>query len=139
MTRWVLCLVAVLLLGCSSTARRCESVCTEFMTTCGWTAWPSVDVCKAGCEDDLYRRGDASDVLDCYESAIAPLPQEAAEEIVTRALTEGMFRAQEEANTFSYIAEVERYTSASECDLFATIQCKVLAVQQPVNTPLLSE
>lgn len=139
MIRWAPCLLALLLLGCDSTSRRCESVCTEFMTTCGWTAWPTVDACKAGCEDDLYHRSDASEVLDCYEAAVAPLSEEAAEAQVARALTEGMFAAQEAADSFNYILELDRYRTASECDLFATIQCKVLAVQQPVRTPLLNE
>ncbi len=139
MIRWIPCLLALALVGCNTTSRRCESVCVEFMSTCGWTAWPDVDACKAGCEDDLYRRTDAEEVLDCYEAAVAPLPEEAAEALVTRALTEGIFAAQEDAGTFSYIAEVERYVGASQCDVFAAVQCKVLAVQQPIVTPLLAD
>jgi hypothetical protein len=136
--RWLV-LITLVLGGCSSTGRRCEAVCTEFMTTCGWTAWPSVDVCKSGCEDDLYRRSDATEVLDCYEAAVAPLSEEEAEALVTRALTEGIFTAQEDAGTFSYIGEVQRTVDASTCDLFATVQCKVQATQQPADAPLLPD
>lgn len=139
MSRFVLITVVLLLAGCQSTARRCESVCTEFMTTCGWTAWADVDSCKAGCEDDLYRRSDADEVLDCYEAAVAQMPREQAEDVIDQALLEGIFSTQEAANTFNYIREVERFQEASTCDLFATVQCKVQAVQQPIDTPLLND
>jgi hypothetical protein len=137
MSRLLLLAALLSLVGCNSTARRCENVCTEFMTTCGWTAWPSVEACKAGCEDDLYRRSDAAEVLDCYDAAVAPMPEDAAEDLITRAITEGIFEADEADGSFSYIAEVDRFVEASRCDVFATVQCKVQAVQQPINTPLL--
>ncbi len=133
--RWLLIAAMLATLGCNNTARRCESVCTEFMTSCGWTAWPSVDACKAGCEDDLYRRSDATEVLDCYEASVAEMTEDEAQELVNRAITEGVFVA--DATEFSYIAEVQRVVEASRCDVFATVQCKVQSVQQPVDTPLL--
>jgi hypothetical protein len=135
-------LALVLALGlaapaCSPVASRCDEVCRRFVQTCQWNAWTSVDQCSQGCRDDLYRRDDAQEVLDCYERAADPATDEEAEAAVDAAIQAGFWQEERDAGTFDRAGRVAEAKAASECSPFEAVQCKVDAVLVDPKLPLL--
>jgi hypothetical protein len=132
----LLLLALALFCGCNPWSNRCETLCSGLMDTCSFGAWSSVEQCRMGCVDDMYRRSDASELFACYESAIAaPSPGEASQR-VARARAAGLFDATIAAGTWDEETEVTRALELGTCDLFAFGQCKVDAVQVVPEAPL---
>lgn len=123
--------------ACSSSSARCESLCTQLVDECGYSAWTSVDQCRSGCVDDMYRRSDADEVLGCYEEALAVPSREEAATRVNRARQAGLFDRAVENGTWDEEAEIDRAIDLGTCDLFSFVQCKVEAVQATPESPLL--
>ncbi len=132
-----LLLVAVLLSGCVTNSAECERICSRFVNECGFTAWASVEQCKVGCVEDLYRRTDTAEVIACYDSAVDVPTPEAAGALVDRAVEAGLFSAQVTAGTFDRNVAVQDAIGHGTCDSFAVLQCKVEAVQVRPTAPLL--
>jgi len=55
----------IVLAGCNPWSSRCETLCSSLMDECGFGAWSSVEQCRMGCVEDMYRRADAKDLLTC--------------------------------------------------------------------------
>ena len=132
----VLCLGLMALAGCSDVPERCETICYRFVDDCGFTAWSGVEQCTAGCLEDMYRRTDADDVLDCYQAAVDPPTREQAEIRVDRALEAGLL-GEVSFVPFDREATIDQAVASGTCDMFAVVQCKVDAVQVPASGPLL--
>ncbi len=123
--------VVAALVACNPTSQRCEAVCTKFVLGCGWNAWTSVEQCRQGCVEDMYRRDDANEVLDCYVAASDAPAEETAASWVDRAYGAGVFDAKVAAGTYSREEAVEEAIAFGTCDVFAAVQCKVDAVIRP--------
>jgi hypothetical protein len=132
----LLVLVALALTGCNSWSSRCETLCTSLFNDCSLEAWSSIEQCRLGCVEDMYRRDDASDIFTCYEAALAPPTLEAATARVNRAREAGLFESEIAAGTWDEEGEVQRALELGSCDLFAFVQCKVEAVQVVPTAPL---
>ncbi len=126
-----------LLAGCNPHADECESICRQFVVGCEFTAWPTAEQCRAGCEEDMYRRDDAADVFACYEAAVAPPSRIEAGARVDAAVDRGFFAEEIAAGTWDREATIDAAVEAGTCDLFAVVQCKVEAVQVRPDPPLL--
>jgi hypothetical protein len=135
------CRVATLLgvlalAGCNPWSSRCETLCESLIDGCGFGAWSSVEQCRAGCVDDMYRRSDAEELFSCYEDAVATPSIEDASRRVSRAREAGLFDAAIAEGSWDEPGEVQRALELGRCDLFAFVQCKVEAVQVVPRAPL---
>ena len=140
MRRLLPLLLAFTLLGCTqNNGPRCERLCSKFVNTCAWPAWTSVEQCKQGCIEDLYRRDDAEAVLDCYEEAADPPSAEAAAAAVDEALLIGVYDVQLFQGTFDRERAEEQMTERLTCDPFAAVQCKTRSVLTRPELPLVRE
>jgi hypothetical protein len=126
-------------LGCKSTQPECEAICERFVTECGWTAWPTVESCTAGCVDDLYRRKDADEVLACYHAAADPPSHQAAEARVLQAEEAGLFSRAQAAGTYDREAAILDAIEHGTCDPFAAVDCKVGSVLQRPELDLVND
>jgi len=135
------CLIVLLLLlaGCETTSSKCEDVCEQFVTDCGFSGWPTVTACRAGCVEDLYRRDDVDEVLACYRAAVAPPTPAEAQERVDEAVAEGLFDRAIVAGTFDLEATVQEAIEWGTCDAFAVVQCKVDAVTKRPELSLIND
>ena len=131
-----LLLMACLGSGCVTNGAECERICARFVTECGFNAWTSVEQCRVGCVEDLYRRDDADEVLACYDAAIDVPTSDQAGALVDRAAAAGLFAEQVAAGTFDRAAAVQEAIVHGTCDPFAVVQCKVEAVQVRPDAPL---
>ena len=133
----LLCLTVLLgATGCDPNNSECERLCSRFVNDCGWTAWGSVDQCRIGCTEDLYRRSDASEVIACYDAAVDAPTAEQAAAVVDRAVEAGLFADAVAAGTFDRDAAVNDAVGHGTCDAFALVQCKVEAVKVRPDAPL---
>jgi hypothetical protein len=132
----LLLLGLVALAGCSDVPDRCDAICSRFVVDCEFTAWSSVDQCAAGCVEDMYRRTDAHDVLDCYHAAVDTPTAQQSEARVDRALEAGLL-GEASFIPFDRAAAVDQAMSAGTCDMFAVVQCKAESVQVPASGALL--
>lgn len=132
----ILLLGALALAGCDRIPEGCEAICSRFVVECGFTAWSGVEQCAAGCVEDLYRRDDAEEVLACYHAAVDVPSRTEAEARVDRAIEAGLFD-QPSVIPFDKEAVIDGAVDSGTCDLFAVIQCKVVAVQVPASGTLL--
>ena len=131
--------LSILLLGtagCVTNSAECERLCTRFVSDCGFNAWGSVEQCRVGCVEDLYRRTDADAVIACYDAAVDVPTVEQAGALVDRAVEAGLFSEQVTAGTFDRGAAVVDAQTHGTCDAFAVVQCKVEAVQVRADAPL---
>lgn len=135
----LLVLLVTILSGCNQWSSRCETLCTSLFNDCSLEAWSSIEQCRLGCVEDMYRRNDAKDLFTCYETALAPPTLEEAATRVTRAQQAGLFEAEIAAGTWDEEAEVQRALELGSCDLFAFVQCKVEAVQVVPTAPLVGD
>ena len=135
----VLLVTTLGLLGCNPWSERCESLCTQLMNECQYSAWATTEQCRKGCTDDLYRRDDAAEVMSCYENAVAVPSSEEAASRVARAREAGLFDKAIEAGTWDQATEEARAVQLGTCDLFAFVQCKVGAVQVEPTLPLIGD
>lgn len=117
--------------GCNPHATECEAICRKFVSGCEFSAWSSVTQCQDGCMEDMYRRSDADEVLACYTAAVEEPARASVETQLDRALAHGFFADEVAAGTFDREAKVTEGIAAGTCDLFAVVQCKVDAVQEP--------
>lgn len=127
----------VLLAGCATAASKCEDLCVRLVDDCAFTAWPSVESCRVGCMDDLYRRDDVDDVLGCYHAALDGPTEAVAEAKVTEALDAGYWAAEVEAGTFDRPARVQQVRADGRCDPFAVVQCRIDSAGDEAPSPLL--
>jgi len=104
---------------------------------CEFTAWTSVEQCKTGCLEDMYRRADVDEVLACYEAALDPPTRAQAEARVDEAVEHGFFEREVATGTFDRDAWVDRAIEDGTCDVFAVVQCKVDAVQVAPTGPFI--
>ena len=125
-----------MLAGCNPWSSQCEDLCSSVMDDCGFGAWSSVEQCRLGCIDDMYRRTDAKQLIACYEAAVAAPTVEEATTRVNRARQAGLFDAAIEAGTWDEQAEIQRASELGTCDIFSFVQCKVEAVQVVPKAPL---
>lgn len=142
MTRIALLLACALLFGCGGSGDsgpRCEQVCRKFVNVCGWPAWTSVEQCKRGCLEDMYRRSDANEVLDCYAAAADPPTTEAVNAAVDEAVARGVYDSGISQGTFDRAAALSQMTEQMTCDPFAAVQCKTDAVLVRPDLPLVNE
>ncbi|GEM_PF-1810457 len=131
---WVL--AALLLPGCVTNGAECERICGRFVNDCGFNAWNSVEQCRVGCVEDLYRRTDAAEVIACYDAAVDAPSEEEAGALVDRAVDAGLFSEQQAAGTFVRATAVQEAIGHGTCDPFAVVQCKVEAVKVRPDAPL---
>ena len=133
----LLLLAALLCSGCVTNNAECERMCGRFVNECGFNAWASVEQCRVGCVEDLYRRTDAAEVIACYDAAVDVPTAEQAGALVDRATEAGLFSEQITAGTFDRNTAVQQAIVNGTCDAFAVVQCKVEAVQVRPTAPLL--
>lgn len=141
MNRFAPLLLIAALLGCGSgdNGPRCEQVCRKFVTVCEWPAWTTVDQCKRGCVDDMYRRSDSAEVLDCYATAAdAPSPEQ-AEATLDEAIARGVYDVAIAQGTFDRATATAQVTEQMTCDPFAAVQCKTASVLVRPDLPLVNE
>jgi len=129
-------LIFALLTGCVTNGAECERICTRFVTDCGFNAWGSVEQCRVGCVEDLYRRDDAAEVIACYDAAVDAPTTEQAAAVLDRATDAGLFSEQQAAGTFDRDVAIQDAVGHGTCDPFAVVQCKVEAVQVRPTAPL---
>lgn len=139
--RAVIIVLIALLAGCGGgdNGPRCEQVCRKFVNVCEWPAWTSVEQCKRGCLEDMYRRNDADAVLDCYAAAADPPTTEAVEAAVDEAIARGVYATGISQGTFDRAAAISQTTEQMTCDPFAAVQCKTDAVLVRPDLPLVNE
>ncbi len=136
----LLALLAVLALsGCNPNRNTCHALCSKFVNTCGWPAWTSVDQCRQGCMDDLYRRDDGNELIACYNAAADPPSAEVAGARVDLAVEQGVYDLQILQGTFDRASAVADMTQKMTCDPFAAVQCKTEAVLVEPDLPLVRE
>ncbi len=141
MKRFALLVLVAALAGCGSgdSGPRCDQVCRKFVNICEWPAWTSVEQCKRGCLDDMYRRSDAQEVLDCYAAAAdAPSP-DTVELTLDQALAQGVYDVAIAQGTFERGRAAAQLTEQMTCDPFAAVQCKTAAVLVRPDLPLVNE
>jgi len=122
-------LSAVLFSGCSPTEKRCEEVCLQFVSDCGWTAWENLAQCQVGCVDDTYRRDDADELLDCYAKAASTPSLEESAALVDQAIEAGVFAIEQASGAFDRDAAITAAVEQGTCDAFAVVQCRADAVK----------
>jgi len=132
----LLMMVVVMGLGCQPNRNECQALCSKLVNTCGWPAWTSVDQCREGCLDDLYRRDDSEELIACYNEAADPPTIEAANARVDLAVAQGVFDAQIAQGTFTRESAMAQMTEKMTCDPFAAVQCKTEAVLVRPDLPL---
>lgn len=131
-----LVLLALLMSGCVTNGAECERICGRFVSDCGFNAWGSVEQCRIGCVEDLYRRTDAEAVIACYDAAVDAPTEELAGVTVDRATEAGLFADAQAAGTFDRATAITEAIGHGTCDTFAVVQCKVDAVQVRPDVPL---
>ncbi len=141
MKRLTLLVLLAALIGCGSgdNGPRCEQICRKFVNVCEWPAWTSVEQCKQGCLDDMYRRSDAAEVLNCYAAAADPPTQEVVQASVDEALARGVYGVAISQGTFNREQAELRALEQMTCDPFAAVQCKTEAVLVQPDLPLVNE
>ncbi len=141
MKRFAILWFAVALVGCGSgdNGPRCEQICRKFVTVCEWPAWTSVEQCKRGCLDDMYRRADAAEVLDCYAAAADAPTAELVQQTLDEAIALGVYDVAVAQGTFDRAQAAIQMTEQMTCDPFAAVQCKTSAVLVRPDLPLVNE
>ncbi len=137
---WMALLLGLALVaGCSPHRNQCQALCSKMVNTCGWPAWTSVDQCREGCQDDLYRRDDADELIACYHAAADPPSPEEAGARVDLGIEQGVYDAQIAQGTFDRDTAIASLTERMTCDPFAAVQCKTNAVLVRPDLPLVRE